>query len=123
MGVVARILVLALALVASWWIVRRVRKQRMSLGTAVLFLLLAAAIFVLGLGADALLDPVSTALGVAYPPTLLFLVASVVLLVLVVHLGGKVEKLNQQVRDMAERYAKDHATPPPERTPERDDVI
>ena len=113
MGIATRILVLLVALGAAWWIIRRVRSQRLSLGTAVLFLAMAVSLIVLGLGADALLDPVSTSIGISYPPTLLFLISSVVLLVLVVHLGGKVEKLNEQVRDLAERYARDHATAPP----------
>ena len=54
-----------------------------------------------------MLDTVSSALGVSYPPTLLFVAAIALLMLVCLHISWELSRLEERVRAIAERMAID----------------
>lgn len=113
MGLVIRLIAIVVALGSSVLIVRSVRRQRLTLGFAAAWLVIALVIAVIGLGGDRILDPLARDLGVTYPPALLFLSSSIVLLLLTAYLSAQVAALERKVSDVVDRYGRDHVADPP----------
>jgi hypothetical protein len=81
-----------------------VRRRRMLERYAIVWL--ASALVLLALAAwSGLLGKVATAIGVFYPPTALFVIAFVFVLVLLLHFSVAVSKLADQSKVMAQRIA------------------
>jgi len=106
---------IVLAVASTMTILRSLRRERLPLGFASVWLGLAVVVTMLGLGGDAVLDPLTRAVGVQYPPTLLFLVAILILLLLTAYLSLKVAALDRQIREVVDRYGRDHVLEPPQR--------
>jgi len=111
-GLLIRLVSVLVALASSTAILRLLRRQRLTLGFSTVWITLAVIVVVLGAGGDAALDPVARFLGVGYPPTLLFLGAIVVLLLLTAHLSIKVATLDRRLRDLVDRYGREHVLEP-----------
>jgi len=112
MGILIRIISVLIALASSTAILRSLRQQRLTLGFSTVWITLAVVVVVLGCGGDAALDPIARFIGVGYPPTLLFLGAIVILLLLTAHLSVKVALLDRRLRDVVDRYGREHAVEP-----------
>lgn len=112
MGIVIRIATIVVALGSSILILRSVRRQRLTLGFATTWLMIAVVIAILGLGGDRVLDPIAKDFGVTYPPTLLFLGAILVLLFLTAYLSAQVAELERKISDVVDRYGRDHVQDP-----------
>ena len=81
-----------------------VRRRRLQERYALLWLL--SAIVLLGLGVwRGLLDEVSDAVGIAYPPNALFVIAVFFILVLLLHFSVAVSRLSDQTKVLAQRQA------------------
>ena len=97
-----------LALVASLGtcllILELLRRGQLREKYAALWLLIGAAVVVVGL-APGLLSPVSRAVGVQTPSNLLFFVAALVLLGVCLHLSWEVSRLEDETRRLAEEHA------------------
>jgi hypothetical protein len=97
-----------LALVASLatclLILELLRRGQLREKYAALWLLIGAAVVVVGL-APGLLSPVSRAVGVQTPSNLLFFVAALVLLGVCLHLSWEVSRLEDETRRLAEEHA------------------
>ena len=97
-----------LALVASigttLLILELLRRGQLREKYAALWLLIGAAVVVVGL-APGLLSPVSRAVGVRTPSNLLFFLAALVLLGVCLHLSWEVSRLEDETRRLAEEHA------------------
>ena len=97
-----------LALVASlgttMLILELLRRGQLREKYAALWLLIGAAVVVVGL-APGLLSPVSRAVGVRTPSNLLFFLAALVLLGVCLHLSWEVSRLEDETRRLAEEHA------------------
>ena len=97
-----------LALVASLGttllILELLRRGQLREKYAALWLLIGAAVVVVGL-APGLLSPVSRAVGVRTPSNLLFFLAALVLLGVCLHLSWEVSRLEDETRRLAEEHA------------------
>jgi hypothetical protein len=97
-----------LALVASFGtcllILEMLRRGQLREKYAALWLLIGAAVVVVGL-APGLLSPVSRAVGVQTPSNLLFFLAALVLLGVCLHLSWEVSRLEDETRRLAEEHA------------------
>jgi hypothetical protein len=81
-----------------------VRRRRLMERYALLWLLSAAVVLALASWPGALAS-VSSAIGIAYPPTALFLVAFVFVLFLLLHFSTAVSRLSDQTKLLAQRVA------------------
>jgi hypothetical protein len=81
-----------------------VRRRRLLERYALLWLLAAAVLLALACLPDAL-SAISTAIGVAYPPTALFLVAFAFVLFLLLHFSTVLSRLSDQTKVLAQRQA------------------
>jgi hypothetical protein len=99
-----RIEVIVLAVVVSALIFELVRRRRLQERYAILWLLAGATILVLGLW-KGLLTRLSHAVGIYYPPSALFAVAFVFVLVMLVHFSATISRLTDQNKVLAQRIA------------------
>lgn len=108
----AQVFILWLALAFVGFIVWMVRRRRMRPKYSLLWLLTGCMMMLVAL-APSLLRSVSRGLDVAYPPTLVFVVVIVFMLVLNVHFSWELSKLEERTRRLAEELALVHAPPAP----------
>ena len=99
-----RIEVIVLAVVVSGLIFELVRRRRLQERYAILWLLAGATILVLGLW-KGLLTRLSHAVGIYYPPSALFAVGFVFVLVILVHFSVTISRLTDQNKVLAQRIA------------------
>lgn len=92
------------SIVAAVGIISLIRTRRLQERFALLWLLAAAGAIVLGLWKQAL-DALSSLLGIAYPPSALFLVVSAFLVGVLLHLTISVSRLSSQNQQLAQRLA------------------
>lgn len=85
-------------------IIELVRRRQLREKYAVLWLILAVGVGILGLW-PGLLDTVAHALGIVDPPNLLYFAALLVLLLIVVHLTWEIGRLESDNRTLAEEVA------------------
>ncbi len=86
------------------FVVFLVRRGQIRVKYALLWLSVGAGMVVLSVS-PGVLDALSRQVGVAYPPTTLFLVAIVFLLLLSVHVSFELSRLEEQSRTLAEQLA------------------
>lgn len=97
-------LALVAALGTCLLILELLRRGQLREKYAALWLLIGAAVVVVGL-APGLLSPVSRAVGVQTPSNLLFFLAALVLLGVCLHLSWEVSRLEDETRRLAEEHA------------------
>jgi hypothetical protein len=85
-------------------VLEMVRRRRLMERYALLWLLSAVVLLVLGLWRNALLH-LSRAIGVIYPPNALFFVAFGFVLLLLLHFSSAVSRLSDQTKVLAQRLA------------------
>ena len=107
----AHIFVATVTLASLIFIVRLVRTHRLRAKYSMLWVSIGLALTVLA-ASPKLLDRVSVWIGVAYPPTTLFIVAITLLLLVAVHFSWELSRLEERTRILAEelaiRSARDH---------------
>lgn len=99
-----RVEVVILAVVVCGLIFELVRRKRLMERYAILWLVSGATVLVLGLW-QGLLTKLSHAVGIYYPPSALFAVAFVFVLVMLVHFSTTVSRLADQNKMLAQRLA------------------
>jgi hypothetical protein len=99
-----RVEVIILAVVVCGLIFELVRRKRLMERYAILWLLAGLTVLVLGLW-KGLLSTLSHAVGIYYPPSVLFAVAFFFVLVMLVHFSMTVSKLSDQNTLLAQRLA------------------
>ncbi len=85
-------------------IIRFVRRRELRAKYAFLWLSVGLTMVVLAIS-PALLNRVSLALGIFYPPTTLFLAAIILLLLVAVHVSWELSRLEERTRTLAEELA------------------
>jgi hypothetical protein len=91
-------------LVFSGAIVRLLLRKKINERNSVVWLLSAAAILVLSANPH-WFDELAGLLGVSYPPSLLFLFSTLVLLVIVLYQSMQISVLNEKLRQLAQHVA------------------
>ncbi len=99
-----RVEVIALAVVVCVLIFELVRRKRLMERYAILWLLAGVTVLVLALW-QGLLTTLSHAVGIYYPPSALFAVAFLFVLVLLVHFSMTVSRLSDQNKVLAQHLA------------------
>ncbi|MCA0756659.1 DUF2304 domain-containing protein [Paenibacillus sp. N4] len=85
-------------------IIRLLLKKKISARNSVMWLLSAAAILILSAN-PGWFDRLAGVLGVSYPPSLLFLFSTLVLLVIVLYQSMQISVLNEKLRQLAQYVA------------------
>ena len=99
-----RIEVISLAVIVCVLIFELVRRKHLMERYAILWLVAGATVLVLGLW-QGLLTTLSHAVGIYYPPSALFAVAFLFVLVMLVHFSMTVSRLSDQNKVLAQRLA------------------
>jgi hypothetical protein len=81
-----------------------IRSRRLQERYAILWLLTGAVMLVLALWRDAL-DELADLVGIAYPPSALFVLGSLFILLVLLHYSTVISKLSDQNRRLAQRLA------------------
>jgi len=92
------------ALVLLFVILELIRSRRLQERYAILWLLTGTTILVLSVWRSAL-GGLSDAIGIAYPPTALFVLASLFILVVLLHYSTVISRVSDQNRMLAQRLA------------------
>ena len=100
----AHVLVVLLTAGAVGFILRLVRRRQLRAKYSLLWLSIGLVLVVLAAW-PALLDRVSAALGIAYPPAAFLLAAVAFLLLLVVHFSWELSRVEDRLRALAEELA------------------
>ncbi len=108
------LVVLLLTLVSLLFIVRMVRRNQLPSRYALLWLSIGVVIAFVATF-PAVLDRISSWLGIAYAPGTFFLGAITLLLLIVVHFSWELSRLDAKTRLLAEELAVLRADPPPDR--------
>lgn len=104
MNVKPHLLMSVLSIVSLVFILRLVRRRQLRAKYSLLWLPLGAVFVVLGV-APGLLDWAAGAVGIYYPPAMLFLAGILFLLLVAVHLSWEVSRLEERTRILAEELA------------------
>jgi hypothetical protein len=99
-SIVASIVAIALLIV----ILELIRSRRLQERYAILWLVTGTAILVLSVWRSAL-GEISDLIGIAYPPTALFVLGSLFILVVLLHYSTVISQLSDQNRILAQRLA------------------
>jgi hypothetical protein len=99
-SIVASIMAVALLIV----ILELIRSRRLQERYAILWLITGVTILVLSVWRSAL-GKISDAIGIAYPPTALFVLGSLFILVVLLHYSTVISRLSDQNRMLAQRLA------------------
>ena len=99
-----RVEVIALAVIVCALIFELVRRKHLMERYAILWLVAGVTVLVLGLW-QGLLTTLSHAVGIYYPPSALFAVAFLFVLVMLVHFSMTVSRLSDQNKILAQRLA------------------
>ncbi|MDP8974898.1 MAG: DUF2304 domain-containing protein [Actinomycetota bacterium] len=86
------------------FILRLVRRRQLRAKYSLLWLSLGVVLIVLAVSPQ-MLDRVSRAVGVAYPPTVFFVLAITLLLLIVIHFSWELSRLEERTRTLAEELA------------------
>ena len=100
----AHIFVATVTLASLIFIIRLVRTHRLRAKYSMLWVSIGFTLAVLA-ASPKLLDTVSGWIGVAYPPTTLFIVAITLLLLVAVHFSWELSRLEERTRILAEELA------------------
>ncbi|HLJ02103.1 MAG TPA: DUF2304 domain-containing protein [Solirubrobacteraceae bacterium] len=104
MGGRIQLVAILASLVLLLGVLEMVRRRRLMERYALLWLLSALVLLALASWPGAL-HKISTAVGIFYPPTTLFLVAFVFVLLLLLHFSAAVSRLSDQTKVLAQRLA------------------
>ncbi|WP_336787918.1 DUF2304 domain-containing protein [Paenibacillus sp. MMO-177] len=85
-------------------VIRLLLRQRINTRNSVSWLLGTTAILIISANPD-WIDRLADLLGIAYPPTLLFLLSTLVLLVVVLYQSIQISILNEKMRQLAQHVA------------------
>jgi hypothetical protein len=99
-----RVEVIVLAVIVCGLIFELVRRKRLMERYAILWLVAGATVLVLGLW-QGLLTTLAHAVGIYYPPSALFAVVFVFVLVMLVHFSMSVSRLSDENKILAQRLA------------------
>lgn len=111
----AHLFAVAVTLPSVAFVIALLRRGQLRTKYTMLWLPVGAVIVLLAI-VPGLLDAVSTALGISYPPTLLFVAAIALLIMVCIHFSWELSRLEERVRVIAERMAidgvpQDHGRP------------
>lgn len=98
------LLVAAVALVQMIFIARLVRRRQLREKYAMLWMSVGAVVVAITLIRGPI-DRMAVALGVTYPPSILFLIGIMFLLAVVAHLSWELSRLEEETRRLAEEVA------------------
>lgn len=101
---ILQIFLLVCALLFSYVVVRLLLKNRISERNSVIWLGGAIVIFLIS-GNTALFDHVARMLGIDYPPALLFLLSTLVLLLFSLYQTIQITKLSSKIKDISQYLA------------------
>jgi hypothetical protein len=103
---VSRVAILSVAASAALllYILEMVRRRRLREEYSILWLFGSALILVLSLKQD-WLDRIAHAVGIAYPPSFLFLVGILFIILILIHFSIAISKLHQMNKKMAQEMA------------------
>jgi hypothetical protein len=103
---VSRVTILAVAASAGLllYILEMVRRRRLREEYSILWLFGSALILVLSLK-QSWLDRIARAVGIAYPPSFLFLVGILFIILILIHFSIAISKLHQMNKKMAQEMA------------------
>jgi hypothetical protein len=118
MSMSAHLFASAMALPSVAFVIILLRRGQLRTKYTMLWLPVGGAIVLLSI-VPGLLDVLSSALGVSYPPTLLFVAAIALLMMVCIHFSWELSRLEERVRAIAERIAID-AVPETARSREHD---
>jgi hypothetical protein len=99
-SIVASIVAIALLIV----ILELIRSRRLQERYAILWLVTGTTILILSVWRSALVE-ISDLIGIAYPPTALFVLGSLFILVVLLHYSTVISQLSEQNRILAQRLA------------------
>ncbi len=111
----AHLLVLVLTVASVGFILRLVRRRQLRAKYSMLWLSVGA-VLIVEAASPAILDRVSEALGVSYPPATFFMGAIALLFLVVIHFSWELSRLEERTRVLAEEVAllrAEPATPAP----------
>lgn len=115
MNIKPHLLMSVLSIASLVFILRLVRRRQLRAKYSLMWLPLGAVFVVLGV-APGLLDWAAGAVGIYYPPAMLFLAGILFLLLVAVHLSWEVSRLEERTRILAEELAlmraEQHPAPP-----------
>ena len=109
----AHLLVALIAAASVVFILRMVRRRVLRAKYSLLWIGVGV-VLVFTATAPGLLDRMSRALGIDYPPAVYFLIAIVFLLVVLIHVAWELSRLEERTRTLAEELALLRATKPDE---------
>ena len=109
MTIGAQLIALAATLPSILLILLLVRRGQLRVKYALLWMPVGVAMLAFAV-APGLLNAVADAVGVAYPPTVLFALAVGLLIFVAVHLSWELSRLDERVRRLAESMPIDNAT-------------
>lgn len=98
------LVIAAVALAQMLFIARLVRRRQLREKYAMLWMAVGAVVVAITLIRGPI-DRMATALGVTYPPSILFLIGIMFLLTVVAHLSWEVSRLEEKTRRLAEEVA------------------
>ncbi len=100
----ARILVVILSVATLLFVINLVRTKKLKEEYALLWLLTAIVLVIASLAVD-LLDVISYAVGVEYPPALMFLIAFLGVLFILFQFSISISKFSEQIKTLAQDLA------------------
>jgi len=104
MGNFLRIVILALGTGFAISVVHLLIKNKISERNSLIWLLGSVVVFIFSID-PLLLDKIAKSVGVDYPPTLLFLIAILILLFITLYHSVQISTLNAQVRELTQQFA------------------
>ncbi len=107
----AHFLVVLIAMLPALFVLRLVRKRALRAKYSMLWLAVGAVLVVTAVF-PGLVDRVSDALGISYPPAVYLMIAIVFLLMVVMHFSWELSRLEERTRTLAEEIALLRATKP-----------
>lgn len=104
MGLQTRLFVIALSLGVLIFVLNLVRTRKIKEQFALLWVLLAVVLLIIPLSID-LLDAFAFAIGVDYPPGLLFLIAFIGILFILIQFSMTISQMTDQIKNIAQDLA------------------
>jgi len=117
MSLIAKVFVFVTGLVFAYYILVLLLKRKISEKNSIVWLFGAVTILLVAANPD-WLDWIAARLGITYPPSLLFLVSNLVLLMVVLYQSTQISVLNEKMKQLAqhvsilEQEAKEDGGPP-----------
>lgn len=104
MTIALRVLVIALGAVFTVYVFRLLTKRKLSEKNSLAWLAAAVVILVISIF-PGILNALAALCGIDYPPALLFLVSTLLLLVIALHNSVEITALNEQIKELTQHLA------------------